>query len=367
MRLTLENINLRVDAESYLYDVNLTLEPGSLNVLLGPTRAGKTSLMRIMAGLDRPTSGTVSVNGNDVTGVSVRKRNAAMVYQQFVNYPSFTVFDNIASPLRQAGGLGKHEIEKKVRAAADMVHIEHLLDRLPAELSGGQQQRTAIARALVKEAELLILDEPLANLDYKLREELRAEMRVLFSSGRTTVVYATTEPLEALLLGGYTTVLDAGRVLQFGPTLKVYHRPENVRVAQVFSDPPINVLPLRLDGERCRVSGDASFARAEHMRSVASGEYRGGIRANHVSLNGGFPGAAAIPAIVELAEISGSETFVHARHADVTLIASFEGVHEYQLGQQVTLYFDPARMFVFDTADRLVAAPRQQLLDRRVA
>jgi glycerol transport system ATP-binding protein len=156
-----------VGAEQYLYDINLALDSGSFNVLLGPAQSGKTSMMRIMAGLDRPTTGRVLADEKDVTRVSVRARNVAMVYQQFVNYPSFTVFDNIASPLRLAKRYSTAEIDRKVRAAAEMMHIELLLDRLPAELCGGQQQRTAIARALTKEAGLLLLDEPLVNLDYK--------------------------------------------------------------------------------------------------------------------------------------------------------------------------------------------------------
>lgn len=367
MRLTLEHIGLRVGAEHFLYDVDLTLEPGSLNVLLGPTQSGKTSLMRLMAGLDRPTTGRVLVDDRDVTGTSVRHRNVAMVYQQFVNYPSLTVFDNIASPLRQGKHLGRDEIQYKVSAAAKMLRIDHLLDRMPAELSGGQQQRTAIARALVKESELLLLDEPLVNLDYKLREELRAEMQELFRGGRTTVVYATTEPQEALILGGHTAVLDAGRVLQFGPVLDVYHRPNNVQVAEVFSDPPINLMPLRLDGENCRVSAEAAFVRPEHMRGVPNGDYRAGLRANHVGVNGKAAGNATLPALAELGEISGSETFVHGRHGDLTLIARLQGVQEFQLGERITLTFDPNRLFLFDAAGKLVAAPRHSSLNQKVA
>ena len=215
MTLVLERISRVVSGETHLHELSLALEPGSLNVLFGPTLAGKTSLMRVMAGLDRPTAGRVIWDGRDVTGVSVRRRQVAMVYQQFVNYPSFTVYDNIASPLKLAG-LPKAEIDRKVREAASIMHIDGLLKRLPAELSGGQQQRTAIARALVKEAGLLLLDEPLVNLDYKLREELRAEMREIFKRHRSIVVYATTEPLEALMLGGTITVLHEGRVLQIG-------------------------------------------------------------------------------------------------------------------------------------------------------
>ena len=170
--MSLRAVSRLVGDELHLDDVSLTLDAGQLYVLLGQTSAGKTSLMRVMAGLDRPTEGKVMLGGSDVTQLSVRQRNVAMVYQQFVNYPSFTVYDNIASPLRLKG-MRRADIDKRVRETAELLHIEKLLDRLPAELSGGQQLRCAIARALVKEAELLLLDEPLVNLDYKLREELR--------------------------------------------------------------------------------------------------------------------------------------------------------------------------------------------------
>ncbi|MGH8687468.1 MAG: ABC transporter ATP-binding protein [Burkholderiales bacterium] len=358
MRLSLERISLRVGGEHHLRDIGLSLEPGSLNVLLGPTRAGKTSLMRVMAGLDRPSAGKVLVDGSEVTGVGVRARNIAMVYQQFVNYPSQTVAGNIASPLKQSGRFGPAEIERKVRTTAELLRIDHLLERYPAELSGGQQQRTAIARALAKEADLLLLDEPLVNLDYKLREELRTELRALFDRRGTTVVYATTEPQEALILGGNVAVMDEGGVLQFDPVLEVYHRPNRRRVAEVFSDPPINLLPVRLDGDTCRVSDDARFARPDHMRGVPAGEYRAALRAEHVDIGAQASGAAALAASVQLAEISGSETFVHASHGELTLVARLEGVHPYRLGERVTLGFDPHRVLLFDLGGNLVAAPR---------
>src|SRR5271168_1424451 len=162
-------------------DVSLTLGKGTMNILLGPTLSGKTTLMRLMAGLDKPTVGRIVSNGVDVTGVSVRRRSVAMVYQQFVNYPSLTVYENIASPLR-VQGKPRVEIEKRVQEAARLLKLEPYLARTPLQLSGGQQQRTAIARALVKGADLVLLDEPLANLDYKLREELRTELPRIFEA-----------------------------------------------------------------------------------------------------------------------------------------------------------------------------------------
>ena len=239
MQLMLERIEKQVGPQTHLYPTDLALQSRAVTVLLGATQAGKTSLMRLMAGLDAPSKGRVTVDGADVTGVPVRERNVAMVYQQFINYPSMKVADNIASPLKLRG---EKNIDARVRELAARLHIEPFLDRLPAELSGGQQQRVALARALAKKAPLMLLDEPLVNLDYKLREELREELSQLFATGDSTVVYATTEPAEALLLGGYTAVLDAGELLQYGPTAEVFHRPQSMRVARAFSDPPMNLI-----------------------------------------------------------------------------------------------------------------------------
>ncbi len=201
MSISIKGINLTVGEQVYLKDITLNFESGVTNIFLGRTLAGKTSLLRIMAGLDRPDSGKIFVNGEDVTGMVVRKRNVSMVYQQFINYPSFTIYDNIASPLKILG-MDKKKIDKRVREVAEMLHLETMLDRLPTELSGGQQQRCAIARALVKDSALLLLDEPLVNLDYKLREELQVDLQDIFKERDAVVIYTTTEPGEALKLGG---------------------------------------------------------------------------------------------------------------------------------------------------------------------
>jgi glycerol transport system ATP-binding protein len=249
MGLELAGIDKIVAGETHLKDIDLSLESGSRYVILGRTLAGKTSLLRIMAGLDKPTSGKVLVDGRDVTGVSVRRRDVAMVYQQFINYPSLTISKNIASPLKNTR-MSKGEIDRRVRSIAAMLHLTPLLDRLPEELSGGQQQRTAIARALAKDTRLLLMDEPLVNLDYKLREELRDELLRIFAERESIVVYTTTEPSEALMLGGNVIVMHEGRVLQVGPTSTIYRRPATMKVAEVFSDPPDQFRPGR--GERKR-------------------------------------------------------------------------------------------------------------------
>jgi len=238
MQLSLERVTKKVGAQTWLYEQSIAPKSGAVTVLLGATQAGKTSLMRLMAGLDTPTEGRVLVDGQDVTGMPVRERNVAMVYQQFINYPSLKVADNIASPLKLRG---ESNIDARVRALADKLSIGMFLDRYPQELSGGQQQRVALARALAKNAPLMLLDEPLVNLDYKLREGLREELTQLFAAGDSTVIYATTEPGEALLLGGHTAVMDAGELLQYGPTAEVFHAPQSLRVARAFSDPPMKI------------------------------------------------------------------------------------------------------------------------------
>ena len=223
--LTLEGISKVVDGAVHIHPTDLTLAPGTMNVLLGPTLAGKTSLMRLMAGLDAPATGRILWQDTDVTGMRVQDRAVAMVYQQFINYPSMSVYDNIASPLRLQGK-SRAEVDAGVRQTAEMMKLTPMLDRKPLELSGGQQQRCALARALVKGAGLVLLDEPLANLDYKLREELRLEIPRIFEESGAIFVYATTEPEEALLLGGNTATLWEGRITQFGPTAEVYRQPK---------------------------------------------------------------------------------------------------------------------------------------------
>ncbi|WP_137938007.1 ABC transporter ATP-binding protein [Chitinivorax sp. B] len=364
MQLKLNGVSKRVGGETHIYPLDLELAPGQINVLLGPTRAGKTTLMRLMAGLDSPTSGRVIDSDIDVTGVSVRKRNLAMVYQQFVNYPSFTVFENIASPLKLQGGISAAEIKARVNAVAEKLHIAHLLDRLPGELSGGQQQRTAMARALVKQAPLLLLDEPLVNLDYKLREELRAELKDLFTNGETTVVYATTEPQEALLLGGHTVVMDEGRLLQHGPTLDVFHAPVSVRVAEVFSDPPMNLLAAHLHATQREVAlgNSTRLSLSSHLNTLNEGGITVGIRPCHVRLTPQSGQDCAIPCDVDLAEISGSDTYLHAHHSGISLVAQLPGVQLLNPGSKITLYINPAEVFAFTPSGQLLASPERNAL-----
>lgn len=351
MELTLERIEQRVGANVHLYPLDLTLVPRAVTVLLGATQAGKSTLMRVMAGLDKPSKGRVLTDGVDVTGKPVRERNVAMVYQQFINYPSMTVAENIASPLKLRN---EKNIDARVAELATKLHIDAFLRRLPAELSGGQQQRVALARALAKNAPLMLLDEPLVNLDYKLREELRDELSQLFASGESTVVYATTEPTEALLLGGYTAVMDAGELLQYGPTAEVFHRPKSIRVARAFSDPPMNLIEGKPGQSGVMLNGGLSLALS--LPTVQSDTLTVGVRAGALRVHP-REGDLALAGKVELAEISGSDTFVHVHTPVGELVAQLTGVHVFSLGEPITLYLNPAQVYVFGADGNLVIAP----------
>ena len=358
MQLALESISKKVAGQTWLSSMNLAPSSGAVTVLLGATQAGKTSLMRIMAGLDLPSSGQVLVDGINVVGTPVRERNVAMVYQQFINYPSLRVRDNIASPLKLRR---EKDIDQRVLALAEKLHIEMFLDRYPAELSGGQQQRVALARALAKGAPLMLLDEPLVNLDYKLREELREELTALFAGGDSTVIYATTEPAEALLLGGYTAVLDAGELLQYGPTAEVFHNPKSLRVARAFSDPPMNLMggavaPGEAVDNASAVVLDGGPTLSLQLPVGATRMVTVGMRASTLRITA-QQGDVALQGKVELAEISGSDTYVHVETSVGELVAQLTGVHYFDLGAPVTLYFNQAQVYVFDAGGQLLLSP----------
>lgn len=354
MTLTLQGVTRRVRGMTHVHPTDLTLGKGTMNVLLGPTLSGKTSLMRLMAGLDKPSEGRVLWEDRDVTGVPVQERRVAMVYQQFINYPTLSVYENIASPLRLTG-MSREEIDRAVRETADFLRLTPMLDRKPLELSGGQQQRCALARALVKGAGLVLLDEPLANLDYKLREELRVEIPRIFEASGAIFVYATTEPEEALLLGGNTATLWEGRVTQFGPTPTVYRQPCDATTARVFSDPPMNFVPCRKRAGTVAFGSAPAIPASGPLAAIADGSYRAGFRANHVALADPGGAAVAFDCVLTGSEITGSETFVHLRHGEDSWVGLVKGVHQIPAGERLTVWIDPAHVYLFDAEGRLAA------------
>jgi glycerol transport system ATP-binding protein len=363
--LTLEllGISKTVDDEPWLSDIDLVLDEG-LNVLVGPTRAGKTTLMRVAAGLDQPTSGRIEEDGEDVTGSSLRRRDVAFVYQEFVNYPSLTVQENVAAPLRRRGGLSKPEIAERVGEVVELMQLQPYVRRRPAELSGGQQQRVAIARALVKETRLLVLDEPLANLDYKLREELRDELERIFKTRSSVILYSTSEPLEALTLGGRTVVMHEGRVLQSGPAVEAYHGPRSSQVARVFSDPPMNLLAAEVEGGQLRLPGGAAGPRPAHFGPVADGPVTVGLRPHLLSLRAPSEDAIAVGGDLLLAELTGSATYLHIQLGGEdgglsSVVAEVPGVHSHPLGEHLVVFIRPESLFAFDdgSGDLLAKPP----------
>ena len=354
MALELKNVARQVEGRPQIYETSLTLEKGTMNVLLGPTLSGKTSLMRLMAGLDKPSSGSVHWNSVDVTKMRVQDRKVAMVYQQFINYPAMSVYDNIASPMRLMGK-SKAEIDGAVRSTAEMLKLTPMLARKPLELSGGQQQRCALARALVKGAGLVLLDEPLANLDYKLREELRAEIPKIFEASGAIFVYATTEPEEALLLGGNTATLSEGRVTQFGPTPDVYRMPTDATTARVFSDPPMNFIGVSKRGGNIHFNGVAKAPAIGAFSSLPDGNYLAGFRANHLELNKQSPNAIELSCTLSVTEITGSETFLHVMHDANRWVGLVHGVHHLEAGAAISVWLDPVHVYLFSEAGSLAA------------
>ena len=333
---------------------DLKLQEKGFNILLGTTLAGKTTLMQLMAGLEHPTTGEVWFDGKNVTGMPVQKRNVSMVHQQFINYPHLSVFENIASPLRVAR-LKRPEIAEKVQQVADLLKLTPLLKRRPDELSGGQQQRTALARALVKDADLVLLDEPLANLDFKLREELRDELPRLFEDRHCTVVYATSEPTEALLLGGHTATIHEGRIIQFGDTARIYRHPTDLRSARIFSDPPINTARVAKTGGQFTLNDHVRWPVGERRQSLPDGPYTVGIRPHHISPVPLGPSAVEVAGTVLVTELSGSESVVHFALEGRTWVSQSHGIHPFEVGSSARFYLDIERSLYFGQDEALIA------------
>jgi glycerol transport system ATP-binding protein len=286
--LHLHNTCLAPDAEAFDHE----FASGTLNVVLGRNRSGKTNLCRLIAGLDCSATGDVSIDGEAISALRPQARSVAVVFQAFVNYPNWTVAQNIASPMR-AQGIARRDCQVRVSQLAEVLGLEALLNRLPSELSGGQQQRLAIARALAQQARVLLLDEPLVNLDYKLREALVLELQELLQQSDTTVIYTTTDPKDAFALGDRVLLLDAQSKLQTGTPLQVYQRPIDYVAADLMSDPGVNPLTTRA----------TLVAAARHAA----------VRPEHVQLSadaqmGEFN---TFDMDVLAKETSGDETFIH--------------------------------------------------------
>jgi len=347
-KLVLKNISLSQDSEELIYDVSATFNSG-INLLIGPTTAGKTTLMRMIAGLVKPSTGTMTLGGQDITKVSVQQRSVSFVYQQFINYPSLSVFDNIASPLlAQKKKPSKKEVADRVDEMATLLGLTPFLKRKPSELSGGQQQRVAIARALARPADIVLLDEPLANLDYKLREQLRAELQSIFANESSIVIYSTAEPSEALDFATDTFVLNEGRLIQSGKALEIYQSPQSIPAAVAMADPPINLLSSTVDGKTANF-GPESFKLSRPELAASTQEITLGVQPGMLSLEPKSSKSFSFNCQVQLAEVTGSSTFVHVKlESGEQIVIEVEGTKKFALDKKITAYCDPADLYGFD-------------------
>ena len=354
MSLQLRDLNLAVDGVTHLENINADFERGQLTTVIGRTLAGKTTLMRGIAGLQSLDSGTLRRDQQDFGVLPVWQRDIAMVYQQFINYPHLDVFENVAFPLRRQK-LAQEVIRQRVRGVLDKVGLSGFEKRRPSQLSGGQQQRVALARALARESGVLLLDEPLVNLDYKLREQMRSELRsLLVEQTSTIVVYDTTEPVEAMLLGDTVVVMHEGRILQVGTPAQVFDTPASRQVALVVNDPPMNFVHGKRTEVAIELAGGILIAPPPHLQALAVSDYWFGVRANELRVGG-----ATIQGQMTFSEVSGSETFLYVDSTTGPLTLQVAGVHIHDIDSNIGIEIPPERLFAFEATgeQRLVAAP----------
>ena len=354
MKLVIDNLTFKPEKEYFLNKVSLKFEAGKLYTLLGRTLSGKTSLLKTIAGLQPIDTGNITFEGKDFSSIPVWKRNVAMVYQQFINYPHLSVYENIAFPLKQRK-MKTSDIENEVSVAINKVGLHGFEKRKIQELSGGQQQRVALARSLVKKAKILLLDEPLVNLDYKLREDLRDEFKNIFSSdfsSHSILIYASTDPLEAMQLNGNIIVLDEGKILQSGTAKDVFENPENIKVAEITNDPAMNVIKGSIDSNKIILNENVQFDIPEHVKTIRAGTYHFGIRASDMILDdNGFDFN------VDIAEISGSETFLHLHQNELYMVLLMEEVRNFNDNDKVKINFNLNKLYVFDEKGNLLFSP----------
>ena len=342
-RVSLRGIVKRHGAVTALKGIDLDIAPGEFFALLGPSGSGKTTTLRILAGLESVDAGTVTVDGVDVTGADPGARDVAMVFQSYALYPHMTVFENIAFPLRMIG-TAPGEMRRQVEAAAAKVHIEHLLARRPGQLSGGQQQRCALARAIVRQPRLFLLDEPLSNLDAKLRLETRVELKKLQRSLDVTTVYVTHDQEEAMTIADRMAVFMDGEIVQAGTPEELYACPASMEVASFLGNPPMNLIPGSVAGSELRMNGHALRLPAtygEERRVVA------GIRPGAIRLDG-----EGLPAQVYLTEQLGDAVIVDLDIGGTMVRAKLAQRTRLAEGARVNLRFEPEDVHLFDAATR---------------
>ncbi len=353
MNLVAENLSYKPDEQFHLNKVSFNFKKGNIYTILGRTLSGKTTLLKTIAGLLTPDTGKMQFEDKDFLKVPVWERNIAMVYQQFINYPHLNVFENVAFPLKQRK-IDNQEINNVVLKSLESVGLEGYENRKIQELSGGQQQRVSLARSLVKNAKILLLDEPLVNLDYKLREQLREEFKNIFSQGlseESIVIFSTTDPKEAMELNGEVIILDEGKVLQVGSAKEIFENPKTLKVAEISNDPPMNILKANIDSNKIKFEG-IEIDIPNHLNNFKDNNFNLGIRASNIELiENGFEFE------VELAEISGSETLLHLKRGNAKIITSIEEVKNFNIHDKVKINFNIDKVYAFNENGILASSP----------
>ena len=352
-------------------DLDLKIGEGEFMVLVGPSGSGKTTALRLLAGLEELDTGRIELDGHDVSGVPSKERDVAMVFQNYALYPSKTVAENIGFALKMHG-VDKQEREQRVREAAQMLEIEELLDRKPRQLSGGQRQRVAMGRAIVRRPQAFLMDEPLSNLDAKLRVQTRVQIAELQRRLKTTTVYVTHDQGEAMTLGDRVAVLNHGRLQQCAPPRELYEQPVNAFVAGFIGSPQMNLIRTPLNDGSISL-GEQSLALPRSLLEAAGRKQRAeiimGIRPEHITVAG--ESGDGIPAEVVLVESMGADAYLHASLSglDTRFVARTEGRDPPPAGARVRLRVDPERMYAFDaeTEERLGAEQPPQPAEARAA
>ncbi|PYB82781.1 MULTISPECIES: sn-glycerol-3-phosphate ABC transporter ATP-binding protein UgpC [Pseudomonas] len=338
-----------------LKDIQLAIKDGEFLILVGPSGCGKSTLMNCIAGLESISGGAILIDDEDVSGMSPKDRDIAMVFQSYALYPTMNVRDNIAFGLK-IRKMSQAAIDEEVARVAKLLQIEHLLGRKPGQLSGGQQQRVAMGRALARRPKIYLFDEPLSNLDAKLRVEMRTEIKLMHQRLKTTTVYVTHDQIEAMTLGDKVAVMKDGIIQQFGTPQQIYNDPANLFVASFIGSPPMNFIPVRLMKQDGRVLAllDSGQARCELPLGVAADELEGreiilGVRPEQISLGAAEGnGMPAIRAEVQVTEPTGPDLLVFVTLNQTKVCCRLAPDVACRVGDSLNLQFDPARVLLFD-------------------
>ncbi|WP_024668463.1 ABC transporter ATP-binding protein [Pseudomonas syringae] len=355
--LELRNVNKTYGSNlpDTLKNIELSIKDGEFLILVGPSGCGKSTLMNCIAGLESISGGAILIDGEDVSGTSPKDRDIAMVFQSYALYPTMTVRENISFGLK-IRKMPQAAIDEEVARVAKLLQIEHLLNRKPGQMSGGQQQRVAMGRALARRPKIYLFDEPLSNLDAKLRVEMRTEMKLMHQRLKTTTVYVTHDQIEAMTLGDKVAVMKDGIVQQFGTPKQIYNDPANLFVASFIGSPPMNFIPLRLqrkDGQLVALL-DSGQARCELPVGVADAgledrEIIMGIRPEQIMLAAGDQaGLPTIRAEVQVTEPTGPDTLVFVTLNQSKVCCRLAPDVAPQVGESLTLQFDPSKVLIFD-------------------